>query len=241
MGKARILVLAEGEKREAGLVKHLLSEYGIGASYGFYAYGNNLYDLYKRIFSKKEEEFIDFLSLLKEGEKDPSKRDILSMDYSDVILVFDFDAQDPGYSPAILSSLISFFNESTENGKLYLNYPMAESFFDLKCIGDEGFPERKATRREFSKGAKYKQKVRKYTYLKTFNRYPRSRREWDWILRANIDKSRCILGQAPDGSPASQMDIFKKQNSLLEQEGYVYVLCTCLYFVYEYNSGMIGA
>ena len=58
-------------------------------------------------------------------------------------MIFDYDFHDVNRSPEVLneqlSYLLSFFKEETENGKLYINYPMIESIRYTKQLPDRDY------------------------------------------------------------------------------------------------------
>lgn len=61
---------------------------------------------------------------------------LLRMRYTDVILVFDYDPQDNRFEPRRLERFTAVFNDSTDPGALYLNYPSVESFCDFESPFD---------------------------------------------------------------------------------------------------------
>lgn len=121
-----------------------LELYGISDVEAIYSYQANLYDLYRTMFEGDEEVDDLYLPLvLREREQDPKKRELLDRDYTDIILIFDFDPQDHLFSLRKLEEMVSHFDESTENGKLYVNYPMVEAYRDLVGLPyDETYLER---------------------------------------------------------------------------------------------------
>ena len=96
--KAKILMLVEGAKTDVVLMKHLLEIYGISDSHQIVSYNTNIYVLYNRMFKDDDPETLDLLQVLKENEKDESKRKIFDERYSDILLVFDLDPHDDLFS-----------------------------------------------------------------------------------------------------------------------------------------------
>jgi len=78
--------------------------------------------------------------------------------YSDILLIFDFDPHDPQFSDYKISEMINFFVESSDMGKLYLNYPMVEAFYHMKSIPDEEYNSYTVSMDELIT-KKYKQRV----------------------------------------------------------------------------------
>ena len=137
---SKILVIVEGEKTEKQLMHRMCKEYGIDIlDNQIYCYTTNIYDLYDRIFkdSLDEIEDLDFLLALKEKGINEENKDILtSNNYSDVLLMFDYEPQDHQFSIDKIEFMLEYFSESTENGKLYINYPSVESFKHIKSFPD---------------------------------------------------------------------------------------------------------
>ena len=86
-------------------------------------------------------EFIEFLESLDDS--------IRGKKITDIFLVFDYERQDPLFDGKILEQMLRFFHNSTENGQLYLNYPMIESYKHLK----KPFPDQEYLNRKCACGA----------------------------------------------------------------------------------------
>lgn len=52
--------------------------------------------------------------------------------YKNIFLIFDYEAQDPNFSIYKIQRLQKYFSDVTNNGQLYINYPMVESYFDIE-------------------------------------------------------------------------------------------------------------
>ena len=109
------------------------------------SYGTLIYDLYKKISSHPEEDEFETIPVLLDILKSKSinySSDLEDYEnFSDIFLFFDLDAHyyckrrdrnDILYDN--MEVLLSFFNESTEKGKLLISYPMFEA---LKCFNDD--------------------------------------------------------------------------------------------------------
>ena len=95
--KSKILVLVEGQKTDPKLMKHLLEVYGIDQSHEIVSYNTNIYTLYNEMFQDGDPDSLDILQILKEHEKDDTIRKLLNQRFSDILLIFDLDPQDPLY------------------------------------------------------------------------------------------------------------------------------------------------
>ena len=60
-------------------------------------------------------------------------------DFSQVFLFFDCDCHDSSASDDKLKKMLDFFDNETENGKLYISYPMIEAIRYTKELPDKNF------------------------------------------------------------------------------------------------------
>ena len=135
-----ILFILEGKKREDFLFRSL--EYLFFPYTGeriVCSYGNNIYNLYKRL-RESQEDIISLIlpELIVLDEYDLSPETKMS-DFAEVYLFFDYDNQDSAASDSIISEMLEFFDNETENGKLYISYPMIESIYYTKLLPDKNF------------------------------------------------------------------------------------------------------
>ena len=160
MGKTRtkVFILVEGAKTDRKLMEKLFTMYGLDTDYEIVSYNTNIYTLYKEMFEDNNPEDMDLLQVLKSREKDPEKRQLFDEAYSDILLIFDLDPQDSGYTPEKIKRMSEFFTESTDMGKLYLNYPMVESFYHMQEIPDPLYENCFASLSELRAGT-YKRRV----------------------------------------------------------------------------------
>ena len=147
-----ILFILEGqsEERIAKTIQKLYFEERKGDI--IYSYRNNIYQLYDRLVAEREgfesfEGAVDILRILK--EKNPADKTLHAIeDVSDIeetYLFFDYDFQhaikqhEKNPSKTLdeciiennrkIREMLDFFNEETEMGRLFVNYPMVESLF----------------------------------------------------------------------------------------------------------------
>lgn len=149
--KSKILVLVEGEKTDYKLMQHLLSVYGIDSNHEIVSYNTNIYTLYNEMFKDDNPDALDILQVLKMHEKDAEKKKIFDHYYSDILLIFDLDPHDSLFSPSKITRMLEYFRESSDMGKLYINYPMVEAFYHMKSIPDEAYNSYIATLDELKK------------------------------------------------------------------------------------------
>lgn len=240
---SQILVLVEGTKTDLRLMKHLLHIYGIDQTHEVVPYNTNIYVLYQEMFADGDPSSIDILQLLKERERDPVKKEIFDAYYSDILLVFDLDPQDPQFSEKKILEMMQFFIESSDMGKLYLNYPMVEAFYHMKSIPDKDYNEYVVSLRELSEGT-YKQRVNQENRNHDYSKFAVTREECNTVIRQNIHKAWRIseIERLMDSSEKvlpESVEILRKQLLKIEVEKSVSVLCTCAFYIVDYNSKFI--
>jgi hypothetical protein len=144
--KRSILLITEGQRAEPALVRRALAAYGFDAAYEIVPYGANIHDLYARLFADGQDDSVELLGVLKEKERaagNAQALELLNRDYTDVLLLFDFDPHDNRYNAAQLLALARRFSQSTDEGKLYVSFPMLEAYKHLCALPDAAFFERR--------------------------------------------------------------------------------------------------
>ena len=102
-------------------------------------YDAEIYQLYRRL---KEEEFsFDVIELLKErnGNNAELLKDYTRDSFAYIYLFFDYDAHSTLASDNKIAEMLDFFDNETENGLLYISYPMLEAIRHYKDM--ESFKE----------------------------------------------------------------------------------------------------
>ncbi len=70
-------------------------------------------------------------------------QDFVRTDFAEIYLFFDYDPHASNADDSKIYELLTFFNEETENGKLYLSFPMLEAIRhieDIATFKDLTFP-----------------------------------------------------------------------------------------------------
>ncbi|MCK5726170.1 MAG: hypothetical protein KAH22_05010 [Thiotrichaceae bacterium] len=127
-----ILLVFEGARSEINLFNNLNKFYinDNNNTILIAVFGTTIYTLYKQV---TKESYLDLFTLIK--EKSAKDSDICSIsrdDVSEIYLFFDYDGHASNASDAKIHEMLNFFNEETDNGKLYISYPMLESLKHLK-------------------------------------------------------------------------------------------------------------
>ena len=94
-------------------------------------YDAEIYQLYKVL---KEEPDFDLVELLKERNKENAEllRDYNRDSFAYIYLFFDYDAHSTLADDEKIEEMLKFFNNETENGLLYISYPMLEAIRHYK-------------------------------------------------------------------------------------------------------------
>ena len=92
-------------------------------------YCNNIYHLFKEI---KKSKYLTLFGLLQEQKDANNIKDIEEYDVSRIYLFFDYDGHDLEADDENIKSMIELFDNETEQGKLYISYPMSEAITHLK-------------------------------------------------------------------------------------------------------------
>lgn len=167
-----ILFVFEGRKTEPALFKTLEYLYFNNPNEKkVCCFGYNIYELY-RLMTESDftEDIVTVIKRKLESRNEKPISDELSItDFSEVYLFFDYDFQNKNLEleelNAQLNEMIEFFSDETDNGKLYVSYPMIESIKCTQKLPDEHFFEYKASRADCSDFKNYVST--KYTYYKS--------------------------------------------------------------------------
>lgn len=132
-----ILFLTEGERLDPRILNIIRKEFLPKQNIKIFPICLNIYNLYQEILQNSNDfEQIDIFAVIKEickkqkSSDNPELQAIRRNQVSSIYLFFDYDGHDTlaPYYPNCLSEMLDFFNNETENGKLYINYPMVESY-----------------------------------------------------------------------------------------------------------------
>lgn len=199
-------------------------------------YGGEIYQLYKEI---KADPDLDLFTILK-GRSEKNKEILLNFSrdsFAEIYLFFDYDGhaslagcvnrfgQSVASGDEKIAEMLTFFDNETDHGKLYLSYPMSEaikhvedmdSFVHLtaKCKGKNClFLTDCCESIECTEGPSYKEIVRQRS-LSRFNEIHRfSWEEWSQVITMHLKKMTYIIHDHFDfpESVYSQSEIFYSQ------------------------------
>ncbi len=128
MNKEKTLFIFEGAKTEDKLVEKLECNF-LGDRHAIKCvFDAEIYQLYRAI--KDESGFsLDIVSLLKERTAENAEilKDYNRNSFAYIYLFFDYDAHSTLADDEKIKEMLSFFNDETGEGMLYISYPMVEA------------------------------------------------------------------------------------------------------------------
>ena len=254
MSSAKVLFVLEGEQPEGNIVARLQKAFpeelaDLSSDLVKIVFSSNIYSLYGKL--KDDDGFLDVVEVLKELHKEDTElQDLDRESVSQVFLFFDLDihglAQSIEQSCEQLDELLNFFDNETENGKLFLSYPMVEvvnicdienglmsddrKLFSIDDCVDDGF---KHFANDLNRDSK--------TICRA-----NCRENWLIISKANYEKAKWLmhLTSVDLFSVLDQMQqaaILQHQQKLIKQDNVVATLSAFPFFLLEYlGAGKIS-
>lgn len=265
-----ILFVFEGQKRKPALFRSLerviLPE---GNERIICSYGNNIHALYQTMTGNgqaENDEYFDLVSILREkafsDPENPLNQIRSSSDISETYLFFDYDIhhQTRDKSSTIeentahIEKMLDFFDNETENGKLFISYPMIEAILYTKKLPDRLFHTYSIPVCEISS---FKAKASAFSFYGNldFISFRMNRKgiltdcsdqkkaetiktNWFHLIRQNVEKARLIvsgiLALPENKEEISQMNIYSGQQERQINTGEIAILDSLSLFAYEY-------
>ena len=252
-----ILFVFEGKRREPDIFRTLEYLFFPKGQTIVCSFGNSIYELYRKL--KALDEGGDIVSILREefinSPESPFSVETKSSDFSEVFLFFDYDFQNKNLTieqmNRQISEMLELFNDETDNGQLYINYPMLEAIRYTKELPDDHFSDYTVSRTDcHNKGFKdIAQQFSAYGSLDfiviDFRNPPSEKKvsivkhNWSLLERQNVVKANGIcngeLSIPADKETISQQRIFESQLSqFIVPKDEVSILCAFPLFNFNY-------
>ena len=249
--ESNILIIVEGSKTEPNFFNRLSDVFGL--KFDIYCLETNIYSLYKKM---KE---IDFNGDIKDvlAEIHPNEKEMLSKKFAYTYLIFDCDAHHVGENETRtqeeivftnldkLSEMVNYFVDETDPsiGKLYINYPMMESYRDC----DDYFENEYASAIvSISKLSSYKNHVaKKKLCSKHIDKY--TKEQFSLLILQNLYKLNLICVQKwnkPNykeySSYSNSANILSEERKLATKDKFLYVINTSLFMITDYFGNRNG-
>ncbi|MGM9817248.1 MAG: hypothetical protein ACI304_09390 [Lepagella sp.] len=250
-----ILFVFEGSDREPYVYKTIERLYFPKANDNIIcSFGNNIYDLYNTIVEYGGDG--DIVSIMRErlSERNDNTLDqIRSSEISEVFLFFDYDFQNTQLSLDEINRrvnvMLKMFDDETNNGKLYINYPMVESISYTKELPDEDYCQYAVSR---SQCHDFKRKAREFSFYDSFDhilfkegekptkeKYLKIKDNWNYLKIMNVGKANKLVtgiyAMPGDKNDINQQAIFDSQLRLyVNTEESIAILNSFPIFIYDY-------
>lgn len=254
-----ILFVFEGTKREPRLFKtieHLF--FPKNCQHIICSFGNNIYNLYRQMTATDFSE--DIVAILMEKYRGTGTSLFAAIekrsDISEVYLFFDYDVHNQNGEKTLtisdlnnqLQKMLDYFTDETENGKLYINYPMIESIRYTKELPDSNYCSYKIPIEACNR---FKELASEFSFYKNLDfisfrtgkgtdsltipsemRVKEIRENWHHLVRQNSEKGLCMVAE---NASLSQRNIFEAQLSgFVNQDNSIAVLNALPLFLKEY-------
>ena len=211
---------------------------------------------YEELRKKLGTELIDIpMKELLDGfsNEKPISDELSITDFSEVYLFFDYDFQNKNLELEELNSqlreMLEFFSDETDNGKLYVSYPMIESIRYTKELPDKNYVNYVVSRTDCHD---FKRLAAEFSYYENFdyilfkdNEVPTKERflmiknHWEYLTRMNVCKANYIISGS-NNIPKQKEDINQLRLFTSQKEKYVDILESVAVlnsfplFLYEY-------
>lgn len=248
---ANILIVVEGQKTEPLFFKRIAEVFRLG--FHIYCLKTNIYTLYSKM------EACDFNTDIKSilAELHPDERENLSQKFAYTYLIFDCDAHHPKKHDSRkfidilqdnfqkLKKMADYFIDETDPtiGKLYINYPMMESFRDCNSYFDDDY---KFAEVEIKDIPSYKQIVGNKKLCKSHvDKFKKE--HFDSLILQNLHKLSMIHSNRwikPDYKSYRQMSdskaLLSKEQELVQSRNMISVINTSLFLIVDYFGNQKG-
>lgn len=181
-----ILLVFEGARTEVRVFNAIKKEFFANETNTVHVtYNTSIYQLWEQM---NDDEDLDLLEILRERSKDNklNLKGIERENISQIFLFFDYDGQETMAEDDKIQHMLAHFQEETDNGKLFISYPMVEA---LKDLNDTSNYEDNIVIANEDKG--YKKVVgesSKYQDLRKLNAD-----DWQYIIKENLCKGNLIV------------------------------------------------
>ena len=261
-----ILFVFEGKEREPLLFRTIQNLFFQKETDAFVCtYNSNIYSLYSKL--KKYDVFdgvsapgdtVSILNEILESKGDHTLSDIVVSDVSQIYLFFDYDFHDNRLTLEEnnhrIEEMLHYFSDETENGKLYINYPMVDSIRYTRQLPDSEYLSYTVTRDTCKN---FKRDAAQFSFYPSLDhllissnpnekeeskqsRLITARENWLHLTHMNVAKANDICHDTPE-IPVHIEDIAQKEIFYAQIEKYVHsedcrvaILNAFPIFIYEY-------
>lgn len=261
-----ILFVLEGDKAESKIYDTIKSLYFANQNEDIvYIFKSSIYDLYDKVRKYSDfdniTEAADVVSILRSIHPDSALKDIdESSQIDQIFLFFDYDFQHvfrllkrhPNENLETLTNednqkiaeMLNFFDNETEMGKLYINYPMVESLKYTKKMPDPNYSTYQVSLDECH--GKFKCMAEHFTdyhglygiYIEKKSDINEVRNNWELLKLQNVKKANYLCSGKEEFPKVkdliNQVQIFSAQINKYNSDSTIGILNSFPLFIYEY-------
>lgn len=241
MEKGKIAIIVEGAVREPMIFRNINREFFTFTEIEIVTLSanQNIYMLSQRL--KKDDFDTDIIEVIREyDDRMRKKLDGYSRrSFQEIYLFFDFDAHTNNLNKQInmmeqLEEMMDIFDNETENGKLYISYPMIEALRDIPTNKMACF-ERCVLKNE--ECSTYKKNSSYNMRFNQFNKY--EKKYWNSILQYYLFRLNCLfpdqnIKTIEDVKSLTTFDIYRQQFECFFNRELVFILSGIPQFILDY-------
>ena len=235
-----LLFIVEGERVEPRILESLWHSFfrNTSKSKYFVTYDSNIYLLWNEMKADTDLELLEIL--IERNDRNREELRLIKNEISEVYLFFDYDGHANEASDDDLIEMVEYFNIETDNGKLFISYPMAEA---LRHINPSSFNFQDLTV-PAKENIHYKEKVGRESTIQNVSKI--NGNLWNMICSENLRKGNNLINRISDlpSDPSSveQFLILKNQlNEYITPQSLVSVLSAFPFFIYHYiGNGILN-
>lgn len=242
MRKPVKLFIVEGENRDYRFLNEMLRCFMVGkykTAVVAIPAAQNLYMLYEKL---AEDDFeTDVVEVLRESVPEACDRlkGICRREIDEVYLFFDLDAHQNNLPSGgvdaydVIEQMLHFFDNETEHGRLYINYPMVEALYDFRRGQCEAFSKCYVP---VDFGEEYKRLVSEGNMVSASHM---GFEQWKDAIEVFAVRVKCLLGLEELSfdlyrKTVTTISIFESERTLCENTASVFVLCAFPEFLLDY-------
>ena len=253
MKEVNILFIVEGSEAEPNFINKFLQVYSnlnIRFIPEYVKLKTNIYSFYNQI--KKEGFYLNIKKFIQDTYGNNLDKSILDKEFMFTYLIFDCDPHNSHHNDSrnvqqiikdnflVLREMVEYFDDECDptKGKLYLNYPMIESYRDCNDFFDLEYENNCV---ELDKLKKYKYLVGKKKLCNKKKLADYSRLDFDLLTKMNIYKLNKIVNRLWLKCSYEEYSIISKQTKILENElefvknkNVISILNTLLFWMIDY-------
>jgi hypothetical protein len=226
-----ILFIVEGEKAEPTLIRMINKNFGMGSEHTIYPYKTTIHTLYDDLIL---DEYLQINLLLSEKTTNKGDKKMLSMHFSAIYLVFDFDPHHSKYKLERLLEMVSFFNDPLDKGLLLINYPMIEAHRHHNKMPDSSFFDKTVTKDEVTNYKEIVGRESSYTAINKYHRRTIIEQLVHHLVKLNylINSEKRIPDICQMYNLISNLDFIRKQDTNYH-DNKLYVLSTVFFYLID--------